>query len=90
MNEVQAKLADLQHNGWTIAAIADEMGVSNMTVFRWKIGTRNAQNKLSVLYKLRSLLDRKRIPKLKRKGLVKKLRNSSQASRDANRITPLE
>ena len=51
-----------------MAAIADELGVSNMTVFTWQKGTRNAENARSVLFKLDSLLARKRIPKRKRRG----------------------
>jgi len=33
MNEVQDRLLALKEKGWTMAAIADELGVSNMTVF---------------------------------------------------------
>ena len=69
MNEIQDRLLALKEKGWTMAAIADELGVSNMTIFTWQKGTRNAENALSVLYKLDSLLVRKRIPKRKRRGL---------------------
>ena len=57
-----------KERGWTMAAIADELGVANMTVFTWQKGTRNAENARSVLFKLDSLLARKRIPKRNRRG----------------------
>ena len=69
MNEIQDRLLALKDKGWTMAAIADELGVSNMTVYTWRNGTRNAENARSVLFKLDSLLARKRIPKRKRRGL---------------------
>ena len=69
MNEIQGRLLALKEKGWTMAAIADELGVSNMTVFTWQKGTRNAENARSVLFKLDSLLARKRIQKRKRRGL---------------------
>ena len=67
MNETQDRLLALKVKGWTMAAIADELSVSHMTVFTWLKGTRNAENARSVLYKLDSLLVRKRIPKRKRR-----------------------
>ncbi|MQF48991.1 hypothetical protein FIM08_03740 [SAR202 cluster bacterium AC-647-N09_OGT_505m] len=69
MNEIHDTLLALKEKGWTMAAIADELGVSNMTVFTWRNETRNAENGRSVLFKLDSLLARKRIPKHKRRGL---------------------
>ena len=69
MNEVQDRLLALKEKGWTMAAISDELGVSNMTVFTWSKGTRNAENARSVLFKLDSMLVRKRVPKRKRRGL---------------------
>ena len=69
MNAVQTQLLALKDKGWTMAAIADELGVSNMTVFRWQKGIRNARNSRPILYLLESLLERKRIPKRKRRGL---------------------
>ena len=67
INEIQAKLLALSEKGWTTAAIADELGVSHITVFRWRKGMRNAENSRSVLYLLKSLLEKKRIPKRKRR-----------------------
>ncbi len=67
MNEVQSMLKELNDKGWTDAAIADELEVSHMTVFRWQKGLRSAQNSRSVLYSLNALLERKRIPKRKRR-----------------------
>ena len=69
MNEIQGRLLALKEKSWTMAAVADELGVSNMTVFTWQKGTRNAENARSVLFMLDSLLVRRRIPKRKRRGL---------------------
>ena len=82
MNDVQAMLMKLMDKGWTMAAIADEMEVSHMTVFRWQNGLRSARNSRSVLYMLESLLHRKRIPKRKRRGSGSSLRNISSGDRN--------
>ena len=37
MNDVQNKLLELKDRGWTMAAIADELDVSHMSVFRWQL-----------------------------------------------------
>lgn len=66
MNEVQAKVAQLQEKGWTLAAIADELGVTPDTVELWKAGRRNATNAKGMLIILDELLKRKRIPKQRR------------------------
>ena len=68
MDEIRERLLALKERGWTMAAVADELGVSNIAVFTWQKGTRKAENALSVLYKLDSLLTKKRIPKRRRRG----------------------
>ena len=75
MNTVQEKLLKLKNRGWTMRAISDELSVSHMTVFRWQKGIRNARNARSVLYLLESLIERKRIPKRKRRGQAHSLKN---------------
>ena len=60
MDEIQDRLLALKEKGWTMAAIADESGVSHMTVFTWRNGTLNAEKGRSVLFKLDSILERKR------------------------------
>ena len=66
MNNVQEKLRDLREKGWTSAAIADELGVTDITVYRWKSGRRSPENAKPVMVVLDQLLKRKRIPKRKR------------------------
>ena len=68
MNEIQGRLPALKEKGWTMAAISDELGVSNMTVFTWKNGTRNAENARSVLFKLDSLLAKEAHPEAQAAG----------------------
>ena len=67
MNEVQDRLYTLKLKGWTMAAIADELGVAHMTIFTWKKGMRHASNAKAVLFKLDSLIVKKRIPKRNRR-----------------------
>lgn len=66
MDEIQTQLAVLHDKGWSDAAISDELGVSSVTVFRWKNGSRRPENHRSVLLMLRMLGKKKRIPKKRR------------------------
>ena len=67
MNEiVQAKLAELQGKGWTLANIARELKQATVTVESWKSGKRSPANLQSVLVLLDRLATRKRIPKKRR------------------------
>ena len=65
MNEVQAKLAELQENGWSLAAIADETGNHLSTIEKWKSGMHQPSNSRLVLRGLDSLLGMK-APKRRR------------------------
>ena len=84
MNDVQEKLLELKDRGWTMAAIADELGVSHMAVFRWQKGMRNAENSRSVLHMLDALMKRKRIPKQRRRGTSTPLKNASTVNRKSD------
>ena len=84
MNDVQIKLLELKNRGWTMRAIADELAVSHITVYRWQKGMRKAENSRSVLYMLGTLVKRKRIPKQKRRGSNSSLRNSSTIIRKSD------
>ena len=66
MNEVQEKIANLRQSGWTVAAIADELGVRPMTVHRWVSGDRYPENAKPVMIALEQIGKRKRIPKRRR------------------------
>ena len=66
MNEVQAKIAELQQRGWTLASIADELGVHWFTAHRWRRGSQSPDTPKPVLMALDALLKRKRIPKKRR------------------------
>ena len=63
VNEVQRKLADLEEKGWTLAAIARELGVSYNAVQKWKAGDRQPANYHVVLERLEGVCRRKRAPK---------------------------
>jgi predicted transcriptional regulator len=66
MNEVQELIAELQRKGWTLAAIADELGVDDATVYRWLNGLRSPANAVGVIAVLTGLLRRRRVPKRRR------------------------
>ena len=66
VNDVQQKLADLEGRGWTLVAIADEVGASYNTIQKWKSGDRYPANAKPVLQSLDALYKRKRVPKKRR------------------------
>ena len=77
-SKIQLRIAQLVEKGWTLAAIADELGVTSDTVELWRAGKRNPTNARAVLLMLDKVLKKKRIPKQKRyaKGSrQKQLRN---------------
>ena len=66
MNDVQQKIAILQEKGWTIAALADELGLTINAVEKWKYGERYPANAKAIMIVLDQLALRKRIPKRRR------------------------
>ena len=66
MNAVQEKLASLQAKGWTLAAIADEVGVTYNAVVKWKAGDRTPSNEKLLLEHLDRLLQQRKVPKQRR------------------------
>lgn len=66
MNEVQTRIAELQEKGWTLAALANELGVTVNAVEKWKAGDRQPNNTKAVLTLLEQITKRKRIPKKRR------------------------
>jgi transcriptional regulator with XRE-family HTH domain len=65
-SDIQSKIAQLGEKGWTLAAIADELGVTSDTVELWRAGKRNPTNAKGVLLMLSKVLTKKRVPKKKR------------------------
>jgi len=66
MNDVQKAVGVLVGKGWSLAAIADEMGVHAETVMRWNAGSNYPVNAKPVMLALDALAHRRRIPKRKR------------------------
>jgi transcriptional regulator with XRE-family HTH domain len=66
MNDVQARIAELEAKGWTLASIADELHIAHNTVESWKAGDRHTHFEKLVLDALDELLKRKRIPQKRR------------------------
>lgn len=75
-SEVQLRIAELMEKGWTLAAIADELGVTSDTVELWKAGRRNPTNAKAVLAMLDVVLKKKQIPKQRRYAPGSRLRNT--------------
>ena len=66
MDEIKQVLSEFTNKGWTVAAIADELGVHRQTLFGWKAGKHRPANLKIALRALQRLTTRKRIPKRKR------------------------
>ena len=66
MNDVQAKIAELEQKGWTLSALADELDVTVNAVEKWKHGDRYPANSKAVLAMLDEISKRKQIPKKRR------------------------
>jgi hypothetical protein len=66
MSDIQDKLAQLQEKGWTISALADELGQARVTLDKWKTGERYPANPKAILSMLDQISKMKRIPKQKR------------------------
>ena len=66
MKPIQVRLASLQSKGWTLAALADELGQKVNTLEKWKHGDREPANEKAVLVMLERLEGRIRIPKRRR------------------------
>jgi transcriptional regulator with XRE-family HTH domain len=66
MNDIQTKINELQQKGWTLAALADELGVTVNAVEKWKAGDRYPSNAKAVLRLLDQLAVKRRIPKQRR------------------------
>ena len=73
-SEIQSRLYNLVEKGWTLAAIADELGVTSDTVELWKAGKRNPTNAKAVLAMLDGVSKKKQIPKQRRYAKGSRLR----------------
>jgi len=66
MNDVQARISELQEKGWTLAALADELDVTVNAIEKWKAGDRYPANSRAIFVMMDEIAGRKRIPKKKR------------------------
>lgn len=66
MSDIRDRIAELQAKGWTLAALADELGVTTNAVEKWKAGDRYPANSKAILTMLDEIAKRKRIPKKRR------------------------
>jgi transcriptional regulator with XRE-family HTH domain len=55
--EVQKLLEELSSKGWTLAAIAKELGVDYSTVYRWRRGRHRPDNLNAVTIVLRQMIE---------------------------------
>lgn len=73
---MHTKIAELQQKGWTLAALADELGVTVNAVEKWKAGDRYPRNAKAVIILLNQLTNRKRIPKKRRYNKQEDINNA--------------
>jgi hypothetical protein len=66
MTEINDLIVELRGKGWTVAAIADELGVDYYTIYKWQKGIHAPANPRAVQRVLGELLKQRRIPKRKR------------------------
>jgi len=66
MNDVRARIDELEKKGWTLASIADALNIAHVTVEKWKAGDRHTHFEKLVTDALDQLLTRKRIPPKRR------------------------
>ena len=67
-HEVVAEIRELRVKGWTLSALADQMGVHRDTLTYWLSGKRTPAHPAAVLRALKELEQWTRIPKRKRYG----------------------
>jgi len=63
VNDVQTRIMWLQEKGWTLAALADELGVTTNAVEKWKAGDRRPANSKITLAMLDQLNKKKQLSK---------------------------
>ena len=78
MTDVQDKIMELQQRGWTLAAVADGLGVTVSSVEKWKSGHRYPGSPKLVLMGMSQLMKQKRIPKQRRYAPGSRQRSSAQ------------
>jgi IS30 family transposase len=66
MEQIQIAIQNLESKGWTVAAIADAMGVRWQTIYRWKRGANSPASEAAVVLLLSTLEGRKEVPKRRR------------------------
>ncbi len=59
MNDVQKRLEGLQTKGWTLAAVADECGVTPNAVEKWKAGVHYPGAPKPIMFALSAILELK-------------------------------
>ena len=66
VTEVQELIAGLRKRGWAVWAIAEELDVTYQAVSYWERGQRQPSNSKGVVMVLKSLAERKQIPRKRR------------------------
>lgn len=66
MNEIQNRISELENKGWSLAALADELGVTVNTVEKWKAGNTSPANSKATIVLFDEIAKKKLIPKKRR------------------------
>lgn len=77
MNEVQNRIAELENRGWSLAALADELGVTVNAVEKWKAGDSSPSNGKAILALFDVIAKKTDIPKKRRYEPGSRVRTST-------------
>ena len=83
MNDIQELIRQLEGEGWTLAAIADEVGVSWRTLKRWESAETYPDTSKPVLMALDTLMKRKPPPRRRYPGTHHLQRRRTQSGADS-------
>ena len=83
MDEIVHKIEELRGNGWTLASLADELGVHRDTAYGWIARGHSPANPKLVSRALDGLLQRKPPPRRRYPGTHHLQRKSNKSGADS-------
>ena len=83
MDAIVKKITGLRADGWTLAALAEELGVHRETIYEWSAGNHSPANSKPVLTVLDSLSTRKPPPRRRYPGTHHLQRKTGKSGADS-------